>query len=90
MQKKDFSKIEVKNNMCINVFGYEDKLVFPIYVSDQKFEDSMDLLLLINDDKSHYVYIKDFNRFMFHKKKKRKTKNGYVRVAYGVLVVKVC
>ena len=49
MQKKDFSKIEVKNNMCINVFGYEDKLVFPIYVSDQKFEDSMDLLLLIND-----------------------------------------
>ena len=86
MQKKDFSKIEVKNNMCINVFGYEDKLVFPIYVSDQKFEDSMDLLLLINDDKSHYVYIKDFNRFMFHKKKKRKTKNGYVRV----LVVKVC
>ena len=27
----------------------------------------MDLLLLTNDDKSHYVYIKDFNRFMFHK-----------------------
>ena len=24
----------------------------------------MDLLLLIDDDKSHYVYIKDFNRFM--------------------------
>ena len=24
----------------------------------------MDLLLLINDDKSHYVYIKDFNTFM--------------------------
>ena len=35
MQEKDFSKIEVKNNICINVFGYEDKLVFPIYVSDQ-------------------------------------------------------
>ena len=32
----------------------------------------MDLLLLINDDKSHYVYIKDFNTFMFHK---TKTKN---------------
>ena len=37
VQEKDFSKIEVKNNICINVFGYEDKLVFPIYVSDQKF-----------------------------------------------------
>ena len=70
MQEKDFSKIEVKNNICINVFGYEDELVFPIYVSDQKFKDSMDLLLLIDDDKSHYVYVKDFDRFMF-----RKTKN---------------
>ena len=70
VQEKDFSNTEVKNNICINVFGYEDKLVFPIYISDQKFEDSMDLLLLIDDDKSHYVYIKDFDRFMF-----RKTKN---------------
>ena len=64
-------KIEVQNNICINVFGYENELVFPIYVSDQKFENSMDLLLLINDDKSHYVYIKDFNTFMFHKAKNK-------------------
>ena len=55
VQEKDFNNIKVKNNICINVFGYENKLVFPIYVSDQKFEDSMDLLLLIDDDKSHYV-----------------------------------
>ena len=39
LQEKDFSKIEVKNNTCINVFGYEDELVFPIYDSDQNFED---------------------------------------------------
>ena len=58
---QDFNKIEVKNNAGINVFGYENKLVFPIYISDQKFEDSMDLLLLIYDDQSHYVYIKDFD-----------------------------
>ena len=59
--------MEVKNNICINLFGYENELIFPIYISDKKFEDSMDLLLLIDDDKSHYVYIKDFNRFLFHK-----------------------
>ena len=70
MQEKDFSKIKVKTNTCINVFGYEDELVFPIYISDQKFKDSMDLLLLIDGDKSHYVYIEDFERFMFHKTKK--------------------
>ena len=42
VQEKDFNNFEVKNNICINVFGYENKLVFPIYISDQKFEDSMD------------------------------------------------
>ena len=72
VQEKDFSKIEVKNNICINVFGYEEKLVFPIYVSNRKFEDVMDLLLLIDDDKSHYVYIKNVDRFMFHKAKNKK------------------
>ena len=74
MQEKDFSKIETRNNICINMFGYENELTFPIYVSDQKFENSMDLLLNFNYDESHYVYIKDFDRFMFHK---TKTKNKY-------------
>ena len=69
MEEKDFSKIEVKNNICINVFGYENGFVFAIYISDQKFEDSMDFFLLIDDDKSHYVYNKGFDRFMFHKTK---------------------
>ena len=74
MQEKDFSKIEVKNNICINVFGYENELVFPIFVSDQKFEDSMDLLLLNDDDELNHVYIKDFDRFMFHKAKNKNKK----------------
>ena len=74
VQEKDFNKIEAKINICIKVFGYENRLVFPIYVSDQKFEDSMDLLLLIDDDKSHYAYIKDFDRFMFHKTKNKNKK----------------
>ena len=69
MQEKDFSKAEMKNNMRINVFGYGNGLVFPIYVSDQKFEDSMDLLLLTDDDKSHYVYIKDFDSYVSQNKK---------------------
>ena len=34
----------------------------------------MDLLLLTDDDKSHYVYIKDFDRFMFHKTKNKNKK----------------
>ena len=34
----------------------------------------MDLLLLTDDDKSHYVYINNFNRFMFHKTKNKNKK----------------
>ena len=56
------------------MFGYENELVYPIFISKQKFEDSMNLLLLFEDDKSHYVYIKDFNTFKFHKTK-NKNKN---------------
>ena len=70
--------------MC---FGYENEMVFPIYVSDKKFEDSMDLLLSIDDNKSHYVYIKDFNTCMFHKTTNKN--NGFVKVVYNALVVKM-
>ena len=48
VQVKDFNKIEMMNNICINMFRYENKLIFPIYISDQKFEYTMDFLLLID------------------------------------------
>ena len=67
MREKDFSKIETKNNIYINMFCYENKLIFPIYISNQKLKNSMDLLLVTDGGKSHYVYIKTFDRFMFHK-----------------------
>ena len=59
----------------MNVFCYENKLTFPIYFSNQNFENSIDLLLIINDANSHHVYIKDFNRFMFHKMKNKDKKH---------------
>ena len=34
----------------------------------------MDLLHIIGVDKSHYVYIKDFDRFIFHKTKNKNKK----------------
>ena len=62
--QKNYSKIEKKNSICINVFGYENGLVYPVYVSDKNLEDCMDLLLITYGNISYYVYIKDFNRFM--------------------------
>ena len=29
VEEKDFSKIETKTNICINVFNYENRLTFP-------------------------------------------------------------
>ena len=34
VQENDFTKIETKKNICINVFCYENRLTFPIYISD--------------------------------------------------------
>ena len=52
--KKDFGKIERQNNICINVFCYENGLTYPVYVSDETFKDSMDFLLITDENKSHY------------------------------------
>ena len=73
--KKDFSKIENKNNICINVFCYKNELTYSVYVSDQKFENCIDLLMISDENKSHYVCIKDFNRFMCNKTKSKNKKH---------------
>ena len=65
--KKILVNLKRNNNIRINAFYYENKLPFPIHISDQTFGNSMDLLLIISENKSHYVYVKDFDRFMFHK-----------------------
>ena len=64
-----------KNNICINVFCYENNLTYPVYVSDQKFKNYMDLLLIPNGSKSHYVHIKDFNRFMCNETRNKNKKH---------------
>ena len=68
MQQKDFRKIEKKNN---NVFCYESKLAFPIYVSESKFKKLDGFITRNYGNKSRYAYIKDFDRFTFHKTKNK-------------------
>ena len=66
---KQINKIEKQNNICINLFGYEEKQKFPIYISKEKYQDHMELLLIIEGENKHYVLIKDFNKFMFNQTK---------------------
>ena len=61
----------------------KDKITFPLMYSVikfnwlilfiyqiKKFEHCMDLLLMTDENMSHYVYVKYFNRFMCNKTKK--------------------
>ena len=75
VSKKNHSEIEQKNYICINVFCYKNDLAYPIYISNKKFENCMDSLLISDKNKPHYVYIKDFNRFMCNKPKNKNKKH---------------
>ena len=66
---KQYNKIEKQNEININVFGYENKQPYPIYVSKEKYDRLMNLLLITEDENKHYVLIEDFNRFMFNQTK---------------------
>ena len=62
---EDMDKIEKQNSININVFGYDGE-AYPIRISEANFPDHIELLWI--EDKhgnSHYVLIKDFNRFMY-------------------------
>ena len=57
--------------MQVNVFGYK---VYPFYISKKSYNQTLNLVLITEKGKSHYVFTKDFNRLMFlrtkHKDKK--------------------
>ena len=69
----DYKKIEDRFQMQVNVFGYENKN-YPLYISKKSYDQTLNLLLITEQGKSHYVYIKDCKRSMFsgtkHKDKK--------------------
>ena len=42
--EKIIVRLKKNNKICINVFCYENNLVYPVHISDQKFKDCMNLL----------------------------------------------
>ena len=65
MKARDYEIIEERSNINVNVFGYENR-VFSLYVSKKFNEQVLNVLLIKNENnESHYVLIKDFNRLMY-------------------------
>ena len=75
VSQKHYNKVEKQNNIRINVFGYEIGQPFPIHISKETFEDQMNLQLITEDEKKHYVLIKDFNTFMYNQTKHKNKKH---------------
>ena len=47
------------NNINISVFGYEKQEPYPVYISKEKFNDILNLLLITKEKEQHCVLIKD-------------------------------
>ena len=70
----DYELIENRFEMNINVFGYENK-VYPLYISKKSQTQTLNLLLITQENKSHYVLLKDWNRLMYSKTKDQHKKH---------------
>ena len=73
----NISKFENHNSpISVNVFGYE-KLVYPHRISkyNYKRESTVNLLLISDDTKQHYCWIKDISKLL----SLQTSKHGHVR-----------
>ena len=66
VQIQQIPKFEKQNGISINLYGYDDGEIFPLCIS--KFQNAVEIDLLFQKDetKSHYVWIKNWSRFLSH------------------------
>ena len=54
---------------------YEKQELYPVYISKEKFNDMLNLLLITKGKEPHYVLIKDFNKFTYKQPKHKERKH---------------
>ena len=80
---KHYSRIEAHNKVNINVFGYENKQVFTVYISTGSHEE-LNLLLITDEEKQLYVLFKRFNSLMRNHTKHHGTKE-FLHVLFAII-----
>ena len=68
------SKVEKQNSLAINVFGYEDNVIYPLLLTKKRGEKVINLLLYQKKDQNHYCWIKDFSRLCYDQSKHKARK----------------
>ena len=63
MPLKDIPLFEGNNNLAVNVFGYEQNQIVPLFLSKRNVK-RINLLLISNGILFHYCLITNFNDFM--------------------------
>ena len=56
MKTHDYELVEERFEMNVNVFCYENK-VYPFYISKKSNTQVLNVLLITNEEKLHYVFI---------------------------------
>ena len=76
MEVKDISKFERRNNISISVYGYEkpkknsdgvvteEGFIYPLQVVREVKEKHVNLLMISNENTSHYCLISNFSRLV--------------------------
>ena len=66
LKAKDHELVEERFNINVNIFGYDNdtKKVFPLYISKKSNQSVLNVLLISNDEKNHYVFIKDIEKLL--------------------------
>ena len=68
IKPSDIPRFEEMNNISVNLFGYEKGELFPIHITDKRWEKHVNLLLLSDGKKNHYCWIKDVDRLLYDQK----------------------
>ena len=88
VKSRDIHKIEKRNSIGISVFGYENNQKHLLNVPKKYCEEEhVDLLLIEEERRSHIVFIKDFNTYMFNHTLNHE-KNIFVVIVYRFSVYK--
>ena len=63
--------------ISINVFGFEDRVVYPLRLSKRKNEQTINLLLISDGEKQHYCLIKSLSRLLSSQVSGHKESNSF-------------
>ena len=75
--------LEELNRIRVNVYGYVDGEIYIFHVLDREEDDVINLLLIAKEERSHYVLIRNFSRFMRHRTKRKQAHYYCFRCLHG-------